>query len=381
MLKIEYPPKDTQGYTDFLNNYLKAFNTKDLQSKFDGICNKSYFSMMTERNIERILTMPFEDLIMLNKSFLKCNPTKTDIKKLQKIFNYDTSYKPYVTVRQKPIAKFFVNNQELLNIKTCYFCNLEYINSFVDVADYCGPIDLVNRASKEDLININQIVEDDAQSIMRLRKNFSGKKLLEHIESIFSNKKYLAIKNMNFNERKHYFTLDHVIDKGNNPLTALSLFNLVPSCYACNSKFKGKLKLVSTIKDAHLSPTSDKFDFHSKNKFEITFSSDTENISNIKNTNDFTMRLNLGNKTKGYGKYEKIFKLNARYKEHKEDVLELISNSMRYPKTHIDSISKLVGVTSTDLKKTIFGKEITLKELNSLPKAKLIKDIADQLKL
>lgn len=57
-------------------------------------------------------------------------------------------------------------------------------------------------------------------------------------------------------------TLDHFLDKGKFPLFALSLNNLVPSCYYCNSSIKGKKDFMRNL---HLHP------LHSADGIEITF--------------------------------------------------------------------------------------------------------------
>ena len=56
-------------------------------------------------------------------------------------------------------------------------------------------------------------------------------------------------------EKAFYFTLDHVLCKSKNPFSALSLYNLVPCCHICNSKFKTTRTLVNTPDEAKLSPT------------------------------------------------------------------------------------------------------------------------------
>lgn len=40
-------------------------------------------------------------------------------------------------------------------------------------------------------------------------------------------------------DKASFSAIDHVLPKGDYPLLALSLYNLVPACYRCNSQFKG----------------------------------------------------------------------------------------------------------------------------------------------
>lgn len=41
-------------------------------------------------------------------------------------------------------------------------------------------------------------------------------------------------------EKNSFSALDHILPKSDYPLLALSLYNLVPACYRCNSQFKGE---------------------------------------------------------------------------------------------------------------------------------------------
>ena len=50
-------------------------------------------------------------------------------------------------------------------------------------------------------------------------------------------------------------TLDHFYPKGEYPYLSLSIYNLIPSCYICNSSLKGK---VDFFKEAHLHPYEDR---------------------------------------------------------------------------------------------------------------------------
>lgn len=382
MLKIEYPKVGSPESVKFIGDYQSVFSSgiDEMQRRLDIILKDPRFSKVTVKKVDEILVLDFESLIKLNKSFLSCNPAQKEFEEVQRIFKYDGKG---AGSQQRRIAKFFVKNKELLNIHTCYFCNLEYINPFVDVADYHDVYDFIQTAPRSDLNKIFHIVDRDTKKIVELRNLYSGVELLLKIKEALTPFKFENLENMNFNDSKFHFTLDHVLSKDKNPLSALSLFNLVPSCYSCNSKFKGEHKLVTSIKDSILSPTCNKFDFSSKNKFIVGFSNPLVDYSLVKDIKDFTIKLHIPNKTKGYGKYETVFKLNARYKEHKEDILDLISKKEKYPTSHIRTIARLTKTPFDDVKKSIFGEELSLRssELNRKPKAKLKVDIARQLKI
>lgn len=71
--------------------------------------------------------------------------------------------------------------------------------------------------------------------------------------------------------RVRRFETEHVLDKGECPLVALSLYNFVPSCGTCNGP---DIKGTRTIGDAEaeiarLSPSAEEYDFEGKVKFEV----------------------------------------------------------------------------------------------------------------
>ena len=92
------------------------------------------------------------------------------------------------------------------------------------------------------------------------------------------------------------FETEHVLDKGECPLVALSLYNFVPSCKTCNG---ADLKGTKTIGDsepqiAKLSPTSEGYDFDRKVNFEVRIV--TPGAADLDPTNhkdDFEIYLNV----------------------------------------------------------------------------------------
>ena len=91
------------------------------------------------------------------------------------VFNYDKTGAGHQT-HQGVISGFFRKKMDDLNIHTCYYCDMAYINPY--------------------------IVDDD--------------------------------------EMKSQFDLDHALAKDDCPLVALSLHNFVPSCPVCNERLKRK---------------------------------------------------------------------------------------------------------------------------------------------
>lgn len=172
--------------------------------------------------------------------------------------------------------------------------------------------------------------------------------------------------------------LDHFLPKNENPLLALSFFNLIPSCTICNRDCKGK---ISFDYDTHFSPyeLNPKHEFIKYDYFPKTY------LGSIGETNEFRIfvkndgaKLDPILKTKIDGNTT-VFKLNTIINEHKDIVQEIIK------KRHIsnDNYIELLQKTFPDAKLTLeeayrlaYGNFYNEKDFNKRPLAKLTKDIA-----
>ena len=152
--------------------------------------------------VEFLLTADFHTLVDVYKRFLALgipekvyglrslvkNPVLTD---LENVFNYTRGF-------DDEIAVFFVKWSEKLEIRSCYYCEMSYVNSYSVI----------------------------------------GKK-----------GRAVAI--------KRQFDLDHFLPKAKCPCVGLSLYNFVPSCQVCNSRIKSKnMPNVTCDEYEQISPTS-----------------------------------------------------------------------------------------------------------------------------
>ena len=226
---------------------------------------------------------------------------------VKQLFNYDKAKsKTFTPKLSKLQPKISSFFQDKVAVDVCYYCNIEFINKF---------------------------------------KNSNGK-------------------------IKNGFTLDHYIDKGKYPFLALSLYNLIPSCYVCNSKVK-KIDEINS-----LSPASANFDFDKRVKFKTFI---TNPNLQIENESDFELLLkedfsNL------YDKYIEVLQLDGRYEYHKYKVIELINKRKEYPDSRIKELSDLTQKTVEEIKQDLFGEYLFEDDdLSNRPLSKLIKDITIEL--
>jgi len=209
------------------------------------------------------------------------------------------------------ISAFFMNKSKDLKINTCFYCNIDFVNA------YTGK---------------------DGKS-------------------------------------KNQYTLDHVLPKGKYPYFSLSLFNLIPSCYTCNSKLKKEKEF--TINDGLilLSPSSKKYFFDQKIKFDLKINLENEDIdlNNIKPS-----LINMNN-NKGLNEFIDIFQLRGRYDFHRNLAQEMVDKRKKYSDTQINEIAKMLSVSENQVKKDVFGKE--LYEESNAPFEKYKNDIGKELGL
>lgn len=298
MLKIKYS-------SNLEDNYYKEI-AKSKADKFNGLTFEEYYNKHYKKiliyELKEILCGNFEKLIEIKNKLVK-----KDDNKIKSFFNYDkaksTKFIPLISKLQPKISNFF---QENIEVHTCYYCNIDFINTF--------------------------------------KKN---------------------------NETKNAFTLDHVLEKADYPFLALSLYNLVPSCYVCNSKVKD-----SKILFDEFSPTNKDFDFNERVKFKSFIS----NVNlQIEKEQDFYIKL-IENYSNKYDEYIKSLNLNDRYDYHKYKVLEMIQKRKEYPDSRIKELADLTKKTPEEIKQDLFGIYLS-QDLHKRPLSKLIKDISEELDL
>lgn len=217
MKQIKYWELDAKKFDMLKSDYLKIFeddikdNTNSMGKQVDGL--QSRWERWRKQNASRsILPQKIEDLFVASfdqlcdyyEDFLKLKVGESDRIKLEGIFKYTKGY-------DSAIAKFFMDNSKLLGIKTCYYCETAYINTYTTWD--------------------------------------KGKQ-----------------------ETRRQFDVDHFLPKDTCPLLGLSLFNFVPSCQVCNSRLKLTAVPGDTKAEYEMfSPSSEKASFDENIKVRLRF--------------------------------------------------------------------------------------------------------------
>lgn len=273
--------------------------------------------------INRILLCNFSKL---NEIFNYCDYLEPYEKELAKcIFNYDfrasvagiPQDKSYlkkikgISTRSETIADFFMKPEFNKIITTCLYCDTNYINAYP-------------------LIKISK------------------------------NKK----------TRKRQFELDHFFEKEKCPITALSLFNLIPSCKICNGKsIKGSTPLhefyeinQKNYNFTYFSPSSIDYQFEQNVKIRV-FPNKGKNwnpkIGFVAHSSDYHIKFIT--KSKIYRKEINAFLLEDRYNysNNKNEALNLLDLKQKYSDANIDLIAKTlakhgISIPATEIKEAIF---------------------------
>lgn len=221
-LKENYLKIFAEDITDHTDN--KGNPAEGLQPRWERWLQKNVKGKMFPQNITELFVASFDQLCDYYDAFIglgiqemvfdaTTNKSVPNLEwtELEDIFKYTKGY-------DSDIAGFFMENSELLGIKTCYYCETAYVNTYTSW--------------------------DNGKQKMRRQ-----------------------------------FDVDHFIPKDKCPLLALSLFNFVPSCQVCNSRLK-LTGIPGNRKDEYklFSPSSEKADYEENIKVRLRFWTQKEGL-------------------------------------------------------------------------------------------------------
>ena len=187
------------------------------------------------------------------------------------------------------------------------------------------------------------------------------------------------------NSKKTTADLDHIYPKSLYPFLALSLYNFIPSCQICNSRFKGNK---DTRDSVYL--YEEGFD-----ELGVKFKTSKEVISEIlgERYSDFYVKIdyeNLKNKEDGEKVKNSIENLGldrVYKKSHNQYIQNLLYNIEKYPENYLENCVEMFE-SNVDKKKQLeeYFKDIVKEPYrkrieNGEPLAKLTKDILEEFEI
>lgn len=363
----------------FEQKYLDAMSSGVDKQKINHFLQSAPQYKGSYLTFDTLALLPLADLILYEKPLSSI--ANKNIKKHKKtidglqIITYTNTFLDLFkySLKQPQLSSVF-RQENSLNLKTCHYCGIDYINGFSDFGDYKGPVDFLNNADYEDLKFVPEIGHETALNIIAYRNNVKIKEIEDIKLNVLQKKNLLDFK---FKNNYDHFTLDHVIPQKPYGFFSLCLYNLVPSCYGCNTKFKNSKDFKINKSLLKISPTSSIYSMSKDFKFKVLYSG---NLKDITKSTDFVLRLDYLKNFNEIYNYDKIFKLTGRYIAHKDELLELIKKKVKNPNCDIQSKAKLLKISPEEYKKLIYGKEIFKKESTS-PMHKFKRDVAIHIKI
>ena len=157
------------------------------------------------------------------------------------------------------------------------------------------------------------------------------------------------------------FDLDHFFENADSPLTAISLYNFIPSCQVCNSRIKHDkpfnilyhLENEQDINDFNcISPSSANYKFDENVKIMVVENS--SGIGFFGETSKFDIIFDTDEKD--YKRVIKGFNLQERYNFPmiKKQALELLNCKRQFPDTRIQKIADFFNNNYYDVYSAIF---------------------------
>lgn len=333
MKRIEYRefPSDGDSYLKTLkDNYLNIFTPEELnklESTWQGFKKRNASLAIFKETIAELLVLDYNKLVDVYNRYVKYiqdsdrkkfNPKKKKRSLYNKCFNYDKYY--------DKIRAFFLDSKNGFEFHICHYCETAYINSFS-----------VNQAERlRQLLNDSNFIEiyrglkkRERSKCILIHKNipFPDVSTMNTIVKIDYFKKEFLDKCGSINMAT--FDIDHVLDKSECPLVALSLFNFVPSCHVCNSRIKHtKVFGRNGVPVPCLSPTSKDYNFDREVRIRVYNKFGNEHIVPLEHRDEYFLKFET--KNEDYQYEVDLLKLEDRYNYHISEALRLMTIKNKY---------------------------------------------------
>ncbi|WNS82214.1 hypothetical protein RRU94_15845 [Domibacillus sp. DTU_2020_1001157_1_SI_ALB_TIR_016] len=161
--------------------------------------------------------------------------------------------------------------------------------------------------------------------------------------------------------------LDHFFNKGDYPYLAMSFFNLIPVCPACN--------LLKLQQDISASPHDNRINWDKAVKFNFGIHA----ADFLKDENNVYVKVQV---SKELEENFNVLKLDKQYEMHNDLVHELLRKGIIYSPSQLEDIMKnYAGLfhNREEMLRAIYGNYLDKESLGKRPLSKLTKDIVSRL--
>ena len=146
-------------WVDLANDYITEFaDLTEIEHRWSQYKNRHQVLTVFNYSAAEIMKATFTELVAISQQF-RSLPNRTDAEKRElktikeylrkKVFNYDCRAKG-CKPHQGVISQFFQKKMDELNVHTCFYCDMAYINPYVDGVDTKSQFDLDHAIAKSD---------------------------------------------------------------------------------------------------------------------------------------------------------------------------------------------------------------------------------------
>jgi len=146
-------------WVNLANDYIKEFaDLNEIDRRWSQYKNRHQVLMVFNYSAAEIMKATFAELVAISQQF-RSLPNRTDAEKRElktikdylrkKVFNYDCRAKG-CKPHQGVISQFFQKKMDELNVHTCFYCDMAYINPYVDAGNTKSQFDLDHAIAKGD---------------------------------------------------------------------------------------------------------------------------------------------------------------------------------------------------------------------------------------
>ncbi len=163
---------------------------------------------------------------------------------------------------------------------------------------------------------------------------------------------------------------DHWYPQTKFPALSVSFYNLIPSCYVCNSSIKSDVVLDKTL---HIHPY---IDINQTDEFRFNY----VYSNSLNQYRVFIVPSEAGNK-RAFDTIKKLF-IDEMYNSHHEELSDLIKIKQAYSEEYINKMKKFFpknGLNDNEIYRLLFGVEMNKSDFHSRPLSKFKSDILKRL--
>lgn len=308
------------------------------------------------KSLKKILVASYDKLVRYYIYYMGLSKDERELIKseLEIIFCYNKW--------QPTIAGFFMNQSNGIEISTCHYCDMAYINVYEHDEAKDGLYWINHEKDEKKICEKLRISDKTSRRIIDGQPNWT----IESFNNLGWRGKNKGMKFQRTFGKKSYnhFDLDHALDKASCPIVALSLFNFVPSCSVCNEKLKRSYLLEKDGNPiAHISPTCKSYNFEDNVMIMLL----PTHSATLSWENQDNYRIAFVCKDSDYQCEIDLFRLQERYNYHKSKAFYWLKMKRKYTDAHISMMANSIkseDFTEEKIKEDIFR----LKEDNDYPK-------------